>query len=457
MAEISFNESYSEMKMPYSPESEQAVLGAILIDSECMARVAEILPSAELFHIELHKLIYQAMLDLFTDGKVIDFITVLETLKMNKAFDETSGKTYLVQLGQAALSNENVEVYAQFIREKYDVRTLIEASRKTIEESAEGTFESETLIDAAEQRIFDIRQGKNIQGLQHISEVIQETYDRLDMLNSADNEEMKPLSTGIRGLDNFITGLNKSDLILLAARPGMGKTSFALNIARSVAVAQKKRVAFFSLEMSKEQLASRLLSTEALIESQKIKTGKMNEDEWSRLVQAGDVLSGADLYLDDTSNITVPAMKAKLRRLKGVQLVIIDYLQLMQSGRRIENRVQEVSEITRSLKIMAKEMNVPVLTLSQLSRASEQRADHRPQLSDMRDSGSIEQDADIVLFLYREDYYHDNDKTDNEDENADKNSGECIVAKNRHGEMGTVELHWRGEFMRFTAKEVINV
>ena len=457
MAGIDLNNTYSSMKMPYSPDAEQAVLGAVLIDSECMARVAEILPRAELFHLEQHKLIYQVMLDLFTDGKVIDFITVLEALKKEKSFDEVSGRTYLVQLGQSALSVEKVDVYANIIREKYDVRSLIEASRKTIEEAGEGTLESETLVDAAEQRIFDIRQGKNIQGLQHIAEVIQETYDRLDLLNSADNEEMKPLSTGIKGLDNYITGLNKSDLILLAARPGMGKTSFALNIARSVAVTQKKKVAFFSLEMSKEQLASRLLSTEGLIESQKIKTGKMSEDEWSRLIQAGDVLSNAELYLDDTPSITVPTMKAKLRRLKGVQLVIIDYLQLMQSGRRIDNRVQEVSEITRSLKILAKELNVPVITLSQLSRASEQRADHRPQLSDMRDSGSIEQDADIVLFLYRPDYYNDNENNDDNDETADKNSGECIVAKNRHGEMGTVELHWRGEFMRFTAKEVINV
>lgn len=454
MAEIDLSTPYSNVKLPYSPEAEQDVLGAILMDSECMARVAEILPKSEYFHIDLHKLIYQAMLDLFTEGKVIDFITVLETLKKEKSFDESNGKVYLAQIAAASISSENADTHAQYIREKYDIRSLIEASRRTIEEAGEGAFDSDTLIDSAEQRIFDIRQGKIIQGLQHISEVIQETYDRLDMLNSADNEEMKPLSTGIKGLDSYITGLNRSDLILLAARPGMGKTSFALNIARSVAVTQRKKVAFFSLEMSKEQLASRLLSTEALIESQKIKTGRMSEDEWSRLIQAGDVLSGAPLYLDDTPSITVPAMKAKLRRLKGVQLVVIDYLQLMHSGRRIENRVQEVSEITRNLKILAKELNVPVLTLSQLSRASEQRADHRPQLSDMRDSGSIEQDADIVLFLYRQDYY--NDSTENS-EDTDKNSGECIIAKNRHGEMGTVALHWRGEFMRFTAKEVLDV
>ena len=361
----------------------------------------------------------------------------------------------VIGLVESAISPENAEVYADIVRKKYDTRALIEASRRTIEEASDGYQEPDVLIDAAEQRIFDIRQGKSIQGLQHISEVIQETYDRLDKLNSVDNDEMKPISTGIKGIDNYITGLNRSDLILLAARPGMGKTSFALNIARSASVTQKKKVAFFSLEMSKEQLASRLLSTEAMIDSKKIKTGKLSEDEWSRLIQAGDVLSGSELYLDDTPSITVPAMKAKLRRLKGVSLVIIDYLQLMQSGKRIENRVQEVSDMTRNLKILAKELNVPVITLSQLSRQSEQRADHRPQLSDLRESGSIEQDADIVLFLYREDYYNDH-SDNNDEETTDKNSGECIIAKNRHGEMGSVALHWRGEFMRFTAKENID-
>ena len=390
------------------------------------------------------------MLDLYVDGKAINFVTLLQEMKKYRGFNESEDKAYLVSLGQAAISTSSVEVYAQIVRENFDVRSLILASRKTIEESVEGTMAADVLIDMAEQRIFDIRQGKSIQGLQHISEVIQETYNRLDKLNAVDNDEMKPLSTGIGGIDKYITGLNRSDLILLAARPGMGKTSFALNIARSVAAAQRKKVAFFSLEMSKEQLASRLLSSEGMIPSQKIKTGKLNDDEWARLISAGDVLSNCPLYLDDTPSITVPAMKAKIRRLKDVSLVIIDYLQLMQSGKRIENRVQEISDITRNLKILAKELDVPVLTLSQLSRASEQRTDHKPQLSDLRDSGSIEQDADIVLFLYREDYYNDQSKTP--DENTDKNSGECIIAKNRHGEMGSVSLHWRGEFMRFTAR-----
>ena len=437
-------------RLPYSSDAEQIVLGSVIVDSECMSSVAQIIPKPEYFYLDKHRTIYTAMLDLYVDGKAINFVTLLQEMKKYRGFNESEDKAYLVSLGQAAISTSSVEVYAQIVRENFDVRSLILASRKTIEESVEGTMAADVLIDMAEQRIFDKKQKKSIQGLQHISEVIQETYNRLDKLNAVDNDEMKPLSTGIGGIDKYITGLNRSDLILLAARPGMGKTSFALNIARSVAAAQRKKVAFFSLEMSKEQLASRLLSSEGMIPSQKIKTGKLNDDEWARLISAGDVLSNCPLYLDDTPSITVPAMKAKIRRLKDVSLVIIDYLQLMQSGKRIENRVQEISDITRNLKILAKELDVPVLTLSQLSRASEQRTDHKPQLSDLRDSGSIEQDADIVLFLYREDYYNDQSKTP--DENTDKNSGECIIAKNRHGEMGSVSLHWRGEFMRFTAR-----
>lgn len=445
------SDSFSQMKLPYNPDAEQALLGAIIIESDYMSKVVELLPRADYFFLQLHKTIYQVMLDLFTASKAIDFVTVMDALRREPTFDETTGRTYLIDLVQSSLTAENITDYAMFIREAYDKRALIEASKKTIEDTLDGIEKADALIDAAEQRIFDIRQGKDIKGLVHISEVIQETYDRLDLLNSAESEELKPISTGISTLDNYITGLNKSDLILLAARPGMGKTAFALNIASHAAVKLHKRVAFFSLEMSKEQLSSRLLSTLGAIESQKIKTGKMSDDEWSRLIPAGDILSRSEMYLDDTPSITVPAMKAKLRRLKNVQLVVIDYLQLLQSGRRIENRVQEVSDITRNLKILAKELNVPVITLSQLSRQSEQRADHRPQLSDMRDSGSIEQDADIVLFLYRKGYYNDSDRSDDEDE--DRDSGECIVAKNRHGEMGTVPLHWSGELMRFTARD----
>lgn len=450
MAEEYEGGAYASMKLPYSPESEQALLGAIVLDPECMAKVVVTLPKPDYFYLEIHRVIYRVMLDLFTAGKAIDFQTVMEALRHDPGFDEATNKTYFIEIVQSAISSHNVMDYVEHIREAYDKRMLVAASKETIEDALENIVDADDLIDAAEQRIFDIRQGKDIQGLVHISTVIQETYDRLDALNSADNDDLKPISTGISTLDHYITGLNKSDLILLAARPGMGKTAFALNIASHVAVKLHKRVAFFSLEMSKEQLSSRMLASLGPIESQKIKLGKMSDDEWSKLITAGDVLSHSDFYLDDTPSITVPAMKAKLRRLKNVQLVVIDYLQLLQSGRRIDNKVQEVSDITRNLKILAKELNVPVITLSQLSRESEKRADHRPLLSDMRDSGSIEQDADIVLFLYRKGYYNDGEESS---EDEDRDSGECIVAKNRHGEIGTVPLHWSGELMRFTARD----
>ena len=350
----------------------------------------------------------------------MDFVTVHERLKQDGTFEGTEAKAFLMQLAEIVPAISNVEVYAKIVRDKYEVRSLIIAARDIIEEAADGSYESETLLDSAEQKIFDIRRGKNLQGLQKLDEVIIETFDRLDLLNSDDNESIRPISTGIADLDRMITGLNRSDLILLAARPGMGKTSFALNIARHAGVKSRKKIAFFSLEMSKEQIASRLLSTEGLIEGTKLRTGKLSNEEWTRLVEAGDVLGKTEIYLDDTPGITVPSMKAKLRRLRGVDLVVIDYLQLMGGTRRTDNRVQEISEITRNLKILAKEMNVPVITLSQLSSASEQRTDHRPQLSDLRDSGSIEQDADIVLFLYREGYY----EKDEGEQGVDHNSGE---------------------------------
>lgn len=451
MDDLKVTSGYDGLKLPFSAEAEQSVLGAILLDSQCLDRIAEILPNPDYFYLANHRLIYAVMLEMFTLGQPIDFVTVLDNLKKDSDFEENTAKTYLLQLAQIVPSIKNAQTYAYIVRDNYDVRTLITTARDIIEDASSGTNDAAMLLDSAEQRIFDIRQGKNMQGLQRINETIIETFDRLDALNSDENQLYQGIPTGIYDLDETITGLNRSDLILLAARPGMGKTSFALNIARHVAVKEKRKVAFFSLEMTKEQLTARLLSTEAMVGGVKLRTGKLADDEWIRLVEAGDILSKTEIYFDDTPGITVPEMKAKLRRLKNVDLVVIDYLQLMSGGRRIDNRVQEISEITRNLKIMAKEINVPVLTLSQLSRASEQRSDHRPMLSDLRDSGSIEQDADIVLFLYRNDYYRDGE---NVDEDFDKNSGECIIAKNRHGETRAVPLHWQGEFMRFTAKEV---
>ncbi|MBW7573234.1 replicative DNA helicase [Caproiciproducens faecalis] len=443
---------YSALNLPFSPEAEQSVLGAILLDSSCLDRVAEILPRPEYFYQTNNSLIYSTMLEMFTISQPVDFVTILERLKGTPGFDEASGKTYLLQLAQLVPSISNVESYARIVRDKYDVRTLITTSRDIIEEASSGAADAATLLDSAEQRIFDIRRGKNMQGLQRLDEIIVQTFDRLDLLNSPDADLYKGVPTGIKELDDTITGLNRTDFILLGARPGMGKTSFALNIARHAAVKANKKVAFFSLEMSKEQLASRLLSTEALVGGTKLRTGKLSEDEWIHLIEAGDILSKTQFYIDDNPSITVGEMKAKIRRLRDVDLVVVDYLQLMTAASKNDNRVQEISKITRNMKIMAKELNVPVLMLSQLARDSEKRTNHRPVLSDLRDSGSIEQDADIVLFLYREDYYQDAEVPN---ENADRNSGECIIAKNRHGETKTVPLHWQGEFMRFTAQEVV--
>ncbi len=433
----------------FSIEAEQSVLGAIILDSSCFNKVAEILPRPDYFYLVNHKLIYTVMIDMFTTGQPIDYVTVLDRLKKEEGFDENSGKSYLMQLIQVVPSISNVESYAYIVRDKYDIRTLIMTAKEIIDEASNGNISAGELLDSAEQRIFDIRSGKNMQGLEKINGIIIQTFDRLDKLNSDEGKDLKGVPTGIGELDDTITGLNRSDLILLAARPGMGKTSFALNIASHAAIKDNKKVAFFSLEMTKEQLVSRLLSTEGMISGSKLRTGELDEDEWIRLIEAGDILSKTNIYFDDTPGITVPEMKAKLRRLSGVDLVIIDYLQLMSGVKKTESRVQEISEITRNLKIMAKEINVPVITLSQLSRASEQRTEHRPMLSDLRDSGSIEQDADIVLFLYRDNYYSDDDL-----DVSDKNSGECIIAKNRHGETKSVPLHWQGEFMKFTAREV---
>ena len=378
MADNQISSSYDGLHMPYSPEAEQALLGAIILESDVFDKVIEYIKSPDYFYVSLHKLIFKTMTEMVNFGGKIDFVTLLEKLKQTGSFDETTGKTYLYDLVNNCPSISNAEAYAEVIRDKYNIRRLITAAREIIDDATAGTEDTSVIIDSAEQKIFDIRQGNEKKGLERINSVIMQTFDRLDALNSTTDDSMKPVSTGIGDLDRVITGLNRSDLILLAARPGMGKTSFALNIARYVACTAKKTVAFFSLEMSKEQLASRLLSAEALIEGTKLRIGKLNDEEWDRLIPASDILGKSELYLDDSPGITITEMKSKLRRMRKLDLVIIDYLQLMGSGRRIDNRVQEISEITRNLKILAKEMNVPVITLSQLSRASEQRTDHRP-------------------------------------------------------------------------------
>lgn len=450
MDEINALSSFDGVKMPFSLEAEQAVLGSLLIDPGCMPQVL-MLVKGEYFYLPQHQAIFGIMVNIDAMGGKIDPLLVLDQLKKDNVYDDAGGKTYLFQLAQAVPSTANVEAYARIVREKFYMRTLINVSREIIDSATTEEAEADLLLDAAEQRIYDIRQGKNTVGPSRLSDVIvNEVYDRLYKLSSPDREQYMGFTTGFSDLDRVISGLNKSDLIIVGARPAMGKTSFALNIARNVALKAKKKVLFFSLEMTKEQLAQRLLSSEARVGSQKMRTGQLTDDEWSRLGAATVVLNDCDLYVDDTSSITVPEMKARVRRMRDVDCVVIDYLQLMQSsgsGTKYagENRQQVVADISRALKIMAKELHVPVLCLSQLSRANESRSDKRPMLSDLRESGAIEQDADVVMFLYRDDYYNkDSDK---------RNQAECIIAKNRRGETTTIPLQWLPEFTAFSSLE----
>ena len=441
-------------RLPYSVEAEQAVLGSMIMDPKCISEVA-VDAKPEYFYIPQHKEIYTAITSMYELSQTIDFVSLLERLKKNGVYDETGGKAYLTQLVQSVPSAANVLTYVGIIRERYYARALMGAAQGIIKDINENTKDSDDLIASADQRIYDIRAGRDTSGLTHIKQVIEaETYDRLSKIADPDtHDDYVGIPCGIGDLDRMITGLNKSDLIILGARPGMGKTSFALNIARNVAVTGGKTVCFFSLEMTRDQLAQRMLSSEAGIKSEKLRTGDLDADEWTRLTQAGENLSKAEIYFDETSSITVQQMKAKLLRMKKVDLVVIDYLGLMHSAKHTDNRVQEISEITRNLKVMAKDLKVPVIACAQLSRGTEVKGkSHRPALSDLRDSGSIEQDADIVLFLYREAYY-DGEKDASEDM-SDKSKSECIVAKNRHGEVGTVQLHWDGQFTRFTSVDV---
>lgn len=444
---------FEQIQEPYSMEAEQALLGAVLMNPACYTRVSGIV-RPESFYIPQHKAIFAAIANLDYLNQKIDPLLVLEELKQNGTYDEAAGKNYLAQLAQSVPSVENVESYARIIKEKYYLRTLMEAAEEMLKKAANEELSADTIMDAAEQKIYNIRQGNKENEPVRLSDILRdEVYDNLQKITSPETaEESKGIPTGFSLLDKYMTGLNKSDLILIGARPAMGKTSFALNIARNIAVKAKKKVVFFSLEMGREQLAQRVLSTEARVESQKMRTGELTDDDWSRIGQATLALNDAELYFDDTSTITVPEMKARVRKMRDVDCVIIDYLQLMTGTKSTESRVQEVSEITRSLKLMAKDLKIPVITCSQLSRSTEGRGkSHKPQLSDLRESGSIEQDADIVLMLYRESYY-DEDK--NETVVTDESKAQVIIAKNRHGGTGEVDLHWNGNYTLFSTPEL---
>ena len=437
------------MDLPYSMEAEQSVLGAVLVEPGCLSELVERL-RPDSFYRPQHKALFSEMVRMFTAGEPVDFITLLEAAKEEEIFQsEQEAKIYLSHLMDIVPSVRNLGAYVEIILDKQLTRNLIEISGGILNEARESGAEGKLLLDSAEQKIYDIRQGRDARGLVPISDTLIEAYDRINKLSGEDREQYLGLKTGYSAVDAKLGGLNKSDLVIIAARPGLGKTSFALNIAAKVAMKQKKNVAIFSLEMSSEQITSRMLSCEAMVESWKLRIGSLEASDWTRLAEAAQMLNKANILIDDTAGITVSEMKAKLRRVRDLDLVIIDYLQLMSSGKRSDNRVQEVSEMTRNLKLMAKELNVPVIVLSQLSRGTESRQGHKPMLSDLRESGSIEQDADIVMFLYRESYYQQQEGV----ATPEADTVEVIVAKNRHGETGTATLCWDGQFTKFTTLE----
>ena len=440
-------EELLQRQLPHSLEAEQSVLGYMLIDSRCVAEVIGLVRPDDFF-LQQNKDIYETIYTMFNFSETIDPVTVLEKMKVRGVADEKTAD-YLLQLMEVTPTAANVGQYAQIVRDRAMLRNLAVAAGDIRETVFAGVGTPAEILESAEKKIYALRNGNAGETLQHIGVVLVNVFDRLDELSRSDNE-FPGLSTGLHDLDHKINGLNKSDLLLIAARPGMGKTSLALNIALDVAKKSAKTVAFFSLEMSREQLAMRLLSNESFVDNQKLLTGRLTEEEWTKIGIASSALSQTDIRVDDNPSISVAEMNAKCRRLDNLGLVLIDYLQLMTSAGNGQtsnnaNRVQVVSDISRALKIMAKELNVPVICLSQLSRANESRTDKRPMLSDLRESGAIEQDADEVLFIYRDDYYHP--------DTPEKNVAEIIVAKNRHGETGTVKLQWLPQFTTFSDRE----
>ena len=442
------------IQLPYNMQAEQSVLGAALMDETILNRlITEMDP--DMFYSEQNRAVYEEMRRLFSESEAVDVITLVDSLAQNGVFKGADdAKVYITRIAETVPAISNVDSYIKIVKEKYQTRRLIEAARDILQQSSEES-DSDLLLESAEQKLYDIRNGQDRSGVKTIQESILEVIDTMQKLSGADRDKFAGIPTGFNYLDNILTGLGRSDLIILAARPGMGKTSFALNIATNVARLQKIPTVIFSLEMTKEQLTNRILSAEAGIDSQAFRTGALRAEDWEYLALATEKLHDAPIYMDDTSGITITEMKAKIRRVNqdptrpNVGLIVIDYLQLMTTGQRSENRVQEISSITRNLKIMAKEMNVPIIALSQLSRAVEKQGNnssHRPQLSDLRDSGSIEQDADCVLFLYRDSYYASQNPDGAE---VDADTAECIVAKNRHGETSTVPLGWDGAHTRF--------
>ncbi|MBZ9609753.1 replicative DNA helicase [Clostridium estertheticum] len=434
--------------LPYNLEAEQSVIGSMLIDKTAISRVVEVLKSDD-FYRDSHKVIFSAIFDLYQKDTPIDMITLLEHLRSSEKLEASGGITYISEISNSIPSTANLSSYIKIVEDKSTLRKLIRASTEIMENCYNKQDDVEAVMDLAEQKVFNISQKKNAGDFEPMNTVLERGFLEIERIFN-NKGETTGISSGFPELDDKTAGFQKGDMILIAARPSMGKTTFALNLAEYAALRQGKSVAVFSLEMSKEQLSYKLLCSEANVDMSKLRHGDLEDRDWENIAKASGPLAAAKIYIDDTAGTSVMDMRSKCRKLKmehGIDLIVIDYLQLM-TGSNTESRQQEVSEISRSIKALAKEMQCPVIALSQLSRAPEQRTDHRPMLSDLRESGSIEQDADLVMFLYRDEYYNE--------ETEDKNVAELIIAKQRNGPIGTVKLAWIGQFSKFARLDVIH-
>ena len=435
-------------KLPFSLIAEQSLLGAVLVDPESFNEIADLVAVSD-FYMEEHQQIFSAMHELFLTSRDIDVVTLIDMLVQKGIYTKSGGEQYIRTIAEVVPNALNVKDYARIVKDKSILRQLIGACEEVTDTAYSEQDDVAHILDSAENKIFAIAQGKDTKNFRHIREVIGDVYAHLHEMN-VNKGEAQGTTTGFTGLDRMLAGMGDSDLILVGARPGMGKTSFCLNIGTNVAALTGKTVCMFSLEMSAEQLVNRIISSEAMVDSYAMRTGELKDEDWENIALATSKLAKCDILIDDTAGITATGMKAKLRRVKNLGLVVIDYLQLMQGDGRHDNRVQEVAEISRAMKLMAKDLMVPVICCSQLSRGPESRTDKKPMLSDLRESGSIEQDADVVLFLYRDEYYKVSESADPNMEN-DASIAEVIIAKNRHGSIGTAKLGWFGKYTKFAS------
>ncbi|MBD7916214.1 replicative DNA helicase [Clostridium sp. Sa3CUN1] len=434
--------------LPQSLEAEQSVIGAMIIDKSAIAKALEKLKDED-FYRDGHKVIFKAIREMFSKDMAVDLVTLLEYLKSTDMLEKAGGVTYISEVSSNILTTANLEAYIKIVEEKSTLRKLIKSATSIIEESYNKQDKVEEVLDLAQKKIFDLAEKQGSNDYESLANVLERGFLEIERLFN-NKGSITGVGSGIRDLDAKTSGFQKGDMVLIAARPSMGKTTFSLNIAEHAALREGKSVVIFSLEMSKEQLAYKLLCSEANVDMLKLRTGNLDDDDWERIARATGPLSKAKIYIDDTAGLSVMEMRSKCRKIKmehGIDMILIDYLQLMSGSSGSESRQQEVSEISRSIKALAKEMECPVIALSQLSRAPEQRADHRPMLSDLRESGSIEQDADVVMFLYRDEYYNK--------ETEDKNIGECIIAKQRNGPVGTVKMAWIGAHSKFANLELV--